>query len=106
MIILNHLGMETTEEHLLPFSLVISSSISLPSKQIKLLLLTLCSELVGLLAARGEPETLTVLPLAGPDLTLYTEDADTFVIDGLKLFGTLRLISCIYKDTLRNLKQG
>lgn len=63
-----------------------------------MLLLTLCSELAVLLVARGESEMLTVLLLVDPDLTLHTEDAGIFVINGLKLLGTLRLISCSCKD--------
>lgn len=90
-----HLAMKTAGEHLPPFSLVRSSSISFPSRQI-VLLLTLCSELAVLLVARGESETPTVLLLVGPDLT-YTDKAGTFVLDDLKLLGTLRLISCISK---------
>lgn len=43
--------------------------------------------------ARGESETLTALLRAGPDLTLYIEDAGIFVINGRKLPGMLRLIS-------------
>lgn len=57
------------------------------------LLLTLSSELALLLVARGESETLIVLLRAGPDLTLYIEDAGIFVINGLRLPGILRLIS-------------
>lgn len=90
-----HLAMKTAGEHLPPFSLVRSSSISFPSRQI-VLLLTLCSELAVLLVARGESETPTVLLLVGPDLT-YTDKAGTFVMDGLELLGTLRLISCVCK---------
>lgn len=79
---------------MLPLSLPTSSSSSLPSKQ-RPLLLTLNSELALLLVARGESETLTVLllVLAGPDLTLYIEDAGIFVINGRRLPGILRLIS-------------
>lgn len=59
--------------------------------------MTLCSELALLLVARGESETLTVLLLAGPDLTLYIEDAGMFAINGRKLPGLLRLISICLK---------
>lgn len=62
--------METVEEQMLPFSLIISSSTSLPSRPIIWLLFTLRSELVVLLVVRGEFDTLKVLLLAGPDLTL------------------------------------
>ena len=62
-----------------------------------MLLLTLCSELVVLLVVRGEPEALTVLLLVEPDLTLYTDDAGMFAINGLRLLGILLLISCICK---------
>jgi hypothetical protein len=57
-------------------------------------LFTLTSELALLLVARGESETLIALLRAGPDLTLYIEDAGIFVINGRKLPGMLRLISC------------
>lgn len=57
------------------------------------LLLTLSSELALLLVARGESETLIVLPRVGPDLTLYIDDAGIFIINGRKLLGMLRLIS-------------
>lgn len=76
-----------------PRSLPISSSSSLPSKQMPLLL-TLISELALLLVASGESETLIVLLRAGPDLTLYIEDAGIFVINGRKLPGMLLLMSC------------
>lgn len=76
-----------------PLSLPISSSISLASKQ-RPLLLTLISELALLLVARGESETLTVLLRDGPDRTLYIEEAGIFVINGRRLPGMLRLISC------------
>ena len=76
-----------------PLSLPISSSTPLTSKQ-RPLLFTLTSELALLLVARGESETLTVLLRAGPDLTLYIEDAGIFVINGRKLPGMVRLISC------------
>lgn len=47
-----------------------------------------------LLVARGESETLIVRLLVGPaGLTLYIDDAGIFVINGLKLPGTVRLIS-------------
>lgn len=46
-----------------------------------------------LLVARGESETLAVRLPAGPDLTLYMEDAGIFVINGRKLPGMLRLMS-------------
>lgn len=75
-----------------PRSLPISSSSSLPSKQMPLLL-TLISELALLLVASGESETLIVLLRAGPDLTLYIEDAGIFVINGRKLPGMLLLMS-------------
>lgn len=58
------------------------------------LLLTLISELALLLVASGESETLIVLLRAGPDLTLYIEDAGIFVINGRKLPGMLLLMSC------------
>lgn len=75
-----------------------SSSISAPSKHIKLL--TLGSELALLLVARGESDTLTwwlrVGPaLDAPDLMLYMDDAGMFVISGRRLFGMLFLISYI-----------
>lgn len=76
-----------------PRSLTISSSCSLPSKQ-RPLLFTLTSELALLLVARGESETLIVLLLVGPDLTLYIDDAGIFVINGRRLPGMLLLISC------------
>lgn len=79
-----------------PLSLPISSSTPLTSKQ-RPLLFTLTSELALLLVARGESETLTVLLRAGPDLTLYIEDAGIFVINGRKLPGMVRLISCNQK---------
>ena len=47
--------------------------------------MTLGSELVMLLVARGEPETLAVLLFVGPDLTLYIEEAGIFVISGRRL---------------------
>lgn len=54
----------------------------------------LTSELALLLVARGEFETLTVLLLgAGPDLTLYMEEAGIFVINGRRFPGMFRLIS-------------
>lgn len=74
-----------------PLSLPLSS-ISHPSKQ-RPLLFTLTSELALLLVARGESETLIVLLRAGPDLTLYIEDAGIFVINGRKLPGMDRLMS-------------
>lgn len=46
-----------------------------------------------LLVASGESETLIVLLLAGPDLTLYMEDAGMLVMSGLRLPGIVRLIS-------------
>lgn len=58
--------------------------------------------------ARGESETPAVLLPAGPDLTLYIEDAGIFVINGLKLPGMLRLISicrmAISKDFLESVR--
>uniref|UniRef100_A0A7N0RGQ2 Uncharacterized protein n=1 Tax=Kalanchoe fedtschenkoi TaxID=63787 RepID=A0A7N0RGQ2_KALFE len=65
-----------------PRSLPLSSSISLMSR-VRQLLLTLSSELPLLLVARGESETLMVLPRVGgpppdPDRTLYIEDAGMF----------------------------
>lgn len=75
-----------------PLSLPISSSTSLPSKH-RPLLFTLTSELALLLVATGESETLIALLRAGPDLTLYIEDAGIFVIKGRRLPGMLRLIS-------------
>lgn len=66
----------------IPLSLLISlSSISLPSIKNELLL-TLGSELAVLLVARGESQTLKVLLFVDPDLTLYMEEAGTFVISG------------------------
>lgn len=66
----------------IPLSLLISlSSISLPSINNELLL-TLGSELAVLLVARGESQTLKVLLFVDPDLTLYMEEAGTFVISG------------------------
>ena len=77
-----------------PRSLGRSSSNSLPCpSNAGLWLLTLRSELALLLVARGESETLAVLLPAGPDLTLYIDDAGTFVINGRKFPGILRLIS-------------
>lgn len=61
--------------------------------RIKVVLLMLCSELQLLLVASGESDTLTVLLLAGPDLTLYMEEAGIFVINGRRLPGTRCLIS-------------
>lgn len=87
----NHLP-RTLAGDLTPLSLLISSSISFPSTQ-RALLLTLTSELALLLVANGESETLTVRLLAGPDLTLYIEDAGILVINGRRLPGMLRLIS-------------
>lgn len=46
-----------------------------------------------LLVARGESETLIIRLRVGPDLTLYMDEAGIFVINGLKLLGTVRLIS-------------
>lgn len=90
----NHHLPRTLVGDLTPLSLLISSSNSPPSKQ-RALLLTLTSELALLLVARGESETLTVLLRGvGPDLTLYMEDAGIFVINGLRLPGMFRLISC------------
>ncbi|KAJ6311883.1 hypothetical protein OIU77_013603 [Salix suchowensis] len=83
-----------------PLSLPISSSSSIPSKQ-RPLLLTLTSELALLLVARGESETLTALLLAGPDLTLYIEDAGILVIKGRKLPGMVRLMSCSIQNKIR-----
>lgn len=83
----------TLEGDLIPLSLLISSSTSFPSAQ-RALLLTLTSELALLLVASGESETLTVLLLGGPDLTLYIDDAGILVINGRRLPGMLRLISC------------
>lgn len=85
-----------------PLSLPLSST-SLPSKQMPLLF-TLTSELALLLVARGESETLTVLLRAGPDLTLYIEDAGIFVIKGRKLPGMLRLMSCSKQLNQENVK--
>lgn len=82
-----------------PLSQPISSSISCVSKQ-RPLLLTLISELALLLVARGESETLTVLLRDGPDRTLYIEEAGIFVINGRKLPGMLRLISCSRKKCI------
>lgn len=57
-------------------------------------LLTLCSELAVLHVVIGESDILRVLVLAGPDLTLYKEDAGIFVIFGRKLLPeTLRFMS-------------
>jgi hypothetical protein len=99
-------GMFDSEHHLPrrgdrpPLSLPISSSSSIPSKQ-RPLLLILTSELALLLVARGESETLTVLLLAGPDLTLYIEDAGILVIKGRKLPGMVRLMSCSIQNKIR-----
>ena len=57
-------------------------------------MLTLTSELALLLVAIGDSETLIVRLRVGPDLTLYMEDAGIFVINGRKLPGMVRLISC------------
>lgn len=92
-----------------PLSLLMSSSISLPSMHTTLLL-TLTSELALLLVASGESGTLIdllVLPLVGgPDLTLYIEDAGILVIKGRRLPETLCLISicliAISKDFFDN----
>ena len=59
--------------------------------------MTLISELALLLVARGESETLIFLLRDGPDRTLYIEEAGIFVINGRKLPGMLRLISCSRK---------
>ncbi|CAL9187928.1 unnamed protein product [Musa hybrid cultivar] len=88
----------TAGEHLPPFSLVRSSSISFPSRQL-VLLLTLCSELAVLLVARGESETPTVLLLVGPDLT-YTDKAGTFVMDGQYITICLNAISSDFFDSV------
>lgn len=85
---------------LTPLSLLISSSISFPSTQ-RVLLLTLTSELALLLVANGESETLIVRLLVGPDLTLYIEDAGILVINGRRLPGMLRLISCSWRKILK-----
>lgn len=58
------------------------------------LLLTLTSELALLLVACGESETLTALLLLGPVLTLYIDDAGILAINGRRLPGIVRLISC------------
>lgn len=62
------------------------------------LLLMLNSELALLHVARGESETLMVLPRVGgppdPDLTLYIEDAGMLVIRGRRFPGMLLRISC------------
>lgn len=91
-----------------PLSLLMSSSISLPTTHTALLL-TLTSELALLLVASGESGTLIVLPvlpLLGPDLTLYIEDAGILVINGRRLPETLCLISicliAISKDFFDN----
>lgn len=91
-----------------PLSLLMSSLISLPSTHTTLLL-TLTSELPLLLVASGESGTLSVLlvlPLLGPDLTLYIEDAGMLVIKGRRLPETLCLISicliAISKDFFDN----
>lgn len=57
------------------------------------MLFTLTSELALLLVASGESDTLTVLVLLGPDLTLYMEDAGILVIDGRRFPEMLCLIS-------------
>lgn len=85
-----------------PLSLLRSLySISIPSMQNELLL-TLGSELALLLVARGESETLTVLLFVDPDLTLYMEEAGTFVIRGRWLPGILRLISMCLRAISRD----
>lgn len=81
-----------------PLSLLISSSNSLVSTHSALLLI-LTSELALLLVARGESETPIVLLLgAGPDLTLYMEEAGIFVIKGRRFPGMFLLISCSTED--------
>lgn len=100
----NHHLPRTLEGDLGPLSLLTSSSNSLPSTTQKPLLLTLNSELALLLVARGESETLIVLLRVGPDRTLYIDDAGIFVINGLKLPGMCRLISCSRKYTMGNMK--
>lgn len=77
---------------MLPLSLPKWLSISLSSKQNELF--TLGSEPALLLVARGESDTLRVLLLVEPVLTLYIDEAGMFVINGLRLPGTLRLMSC------------
>jgi len=59
------------------------------------LLFTLGSELVVLLVARGESETLIVLLFEElPDLTLYIEEAGMLVTRGRRLPWMLLLMSC------------
>lgn len=70
------------------FPLLTSSYGSVPSTH-RALLFMLTSELALLLVARGESETLAVLPLFGPDLTLYMELAGS----GRRLPGIVRLMS-------------
>lgn len=86
-------------------SLLTSSSISLASAH-SALLLTLTSELALLLVARGESETLSVLLLVDPDLTLYIEEAGMLVIRGRRFPGIVRRISicliAISKDFLES----
>lgn len=79
-------------EHLTLFSLTRSS---ISEWSIWNMLLMLCSELAGLLVPR-EPEMLPTLPLDDPDLTLQTDDAGIFAVNGLKLLGTFRRISCTF----------
>lgn len=90
----------------IPFPLLTSSYGSVPSTQ-RALLFTLTSELALLLVARGESETLAVLTLFGPDLTLYTELAGTLVVSGRRLPGIVRLMSicliAISKDFLESI---
>lgn len=61
-----------------------------------------------LLVASGESDTLTVLLLVGPDLTLYMDEAGIFVIKGRKFPGMLRLMSmcliAISKDFLDSVR--
>lgn len=76
-------------EHLTLFSLTRSS---ISEWSIWNMLLMLCSELAGLLVPR-EPEMLPTLPLDDPDLTLQTDDAGIFAVNGLKLLGAFRRIS-------------
>lgn len=72
------------------------SSTSHPSK-LRGMLLTLGSELALLHVARGESIAPVVLLFVGFVLTLYPEEAGTFVRTDRRLTGMLRLISYIKK---------
>lgn len=99
----HHLPRKLAGERIIVWLLTSSSSPG-PSTQ-RAPLLTLTSELALLLVARGESETLTVLLLAGPDLTLYMEDAGMLVISGRRLPGIVRLISCLTQNYIKTIEK-